>query len=84
MKGFIADLVLLVKGIVIGQMYPSKDAPKYKLGHGWSFAVVMTAMFLFTWVTWIYKRRNAGKEQMRNVTIEGEWDDRAPDFKYQT
>lgn len=71
-------------GIVIGQMYPSKDAPKYRLGHGWSFAVVMTAMILFTAVELLYKKRNAQKERVRNVPIEGEWDDRAPDFKYQT
>ncbi|KAH8812825.1 retrograde regulation protein 2 [Xylogone sp. PMI_703] len=74
-------------GVVIGQIYPSKDAPKYTLGNAWTFGVVMVGMILFCVVTWIYKKRNAEKERRAaagEVVPAEEWDDRAPDFIYQT
>ncbi|KAL1966125.1 hypothetical protein VTN77DRAFT_4873 [Rasamsonia byssochlamydoides] len=76
-----ATMGIILTCIVIGQVYPSKDAPKFTLGHAWSFGIVTCAMFLFTLVAWIYRRRNAEKEGMAPGQ---EWDDPAPDFKYQT
>jgi cbb3-type cytochrome oxidase subunit 3 len=65
-------------------LYPSKDAPKFVLGNAWSFGVVMMAIFLFTVLAWVYRRRNKQKETMSELPAGQEWDDRAPDFKYQT
>ena len=73
-----------VSGVVIGQLYQSKWAPRYYVGNGWSLGVLLVACALFTWVTVIYKKRNAQKvhRQGEVVPIE-EWTDRAPDFHYQ-
>lgn len=71
----------------MGQIYPAKDAPRYTLGNAWTFSVVMVGLILFCVVTWIYKSRNAAKERRAaagEVVPPEEWDDRAPDFVYQT
>jgi len=68
-------------------MYQSKNAPKYTLGHAWSLGVLLMAMILFTIVYFVYGRRNKEKGSARaagTVVPEGEWTDRAPDFRYQT
>jgi hypothetical protein len=76
-----------ILGVVVGQIYPSKEAPRYTFGNAWTFGVVMVGLILFCVVTWIYKTRNATKElraAAREVVPPEEWDDRAPDFIYQT
>lgn len=76
-----------ITGVVVGQIYPSKDAPRYTFGNAWTFGVVMAGLILFCVVSWIYKRRNAEKERRTaagEVVPSGEWDDQAPDFIYQT
>lgn len=73
-----------IAGVVVGQVYRSNLAPHYYLGHGWSLGVLLVACVLFTWVTWIYRRRNAQKlDRQGEVVPTEEWTDRAPDFHYQ-
>ena len=73
-----------VSGVVIGQLYRSEWAPKYYVGHAWSLGVLLAACFLFTWVTIIYRKRNAQKLQGQGEVVpKEEWTDRAPDFVYQ-
>ncbi|OAA65398.1 high-affinity nicotinic acid transporter [Niveomyces insectorum RCEF 264] len=74
-------------GVVVGQIYPHNDAPKFYLGNAWTFGVVMVGLLLFCLVTWIYKKRNAEKERRLaagEVVPPEQWDDQAPDFIYQT
>lgn len=73
-----------ITGIIIGQLYPAKDKPKFYVGNGWTLGMMCVAMVLFTIVWQIYKRRNAQKEHMTEVPSGEEWDDRAMDFKYHT
>ena len=71
-------------GVVSGQLYRSEWAPKYTVGNAWSLGVILTACLLFTWVTLIYRRRNAQKvERQGEVIPKEELTDRAPDFHYQ-
>ncbi len=81
------DILTTIIGIVIGQIYPAVDAPRFTLGNAWTFGVVTLGGILFCIVEWIYKKRNADKERRREageVVPKGQWDDRAPDFIYQT
>ncbi|CAM1509705.1 Fc.00g000400.m01.CDS01 [Cosmosporella sp. VM-42] len=75
-----------IGGIVSGQIYQSKAAPAFTLGHSWSLGCLS-----FAWIGWwfvraLYKRRQAGKEkaQTEGIVVSPEqFTDRAPDFKYQ-
>jgi len=75
-----------IGGVVAGQIYQTKSAPAFTLGHSWSLGCLA-----FAWSGWwvvrsIYKRREAAKDK---ALAEGwtvspeEWSDRAPDFRYQ-
>ncbi|CAL5869492.1 uncharacterized protein PFLUO_LOCUS3722 [Penicillium psychrofluorescens] len=70
-------------GVVVGQLYPSKDKPKYYLGNAWALGTLVVAIILFTLVNRVYKRRNAQKNSGQSRLGE-EWDDRAEDFIYLT
>jgi hypothetical protein len=75
-----------IGGIIAGQIYPSNDAPRYLMGHGWSLASIAVAWIGWWLLFWIYKRREAEKDRMiaAGITVEqDEWTDRAPDFRYQ-
>lgn len=75
-----------IGSVVSGQIYQSKAAPAYTLGHSWSLGCLA-----FTWCGWwivrhIYKRREAWKDKAQDegVIIPSKgWTDRAPDFRYQ-
>ncbi|CZR54239.1 related to allantoate transport protein [Phialocephala subalpina] len=75
-----------IGGVVSGQIYQTKAAPKYTLGHAWSLGCLA-----FAWCGWwivraIYIRREKGKDKAlaEGVVIEAEgYTDRAPDFRYQ-
>ncbi|KAF2704653.1 high-affinity nicotinic acid transporter-like protein [Pleomassaria siparia CBS 279.74] len=85
-----------IGGVVSGQIYQTKAAPGFVLGHAWSLGCLV-----FAWCGWwivraLYRRREAEKERSRG---EGEgkgegavgyrlpegdiYTDREPDFKYQ-
>ncbi|KAJ5918907.1 high-affinity nicotinic acid transporter [Penicillium verhagenii] len=70
-------------GVVVGQIYPSHDKPKYYLGNGWSLGTLVTALVLFTAVKKVYDHRNLNKRSEDDVQ-GAEWDDRAGDFVYLT
>ncbi|KAJ5604874.1 hypothetical protein N7510_010028 [Penicillium lagena] len=70
-------------GVVVGQLYPSKDKPKYYLGNAWALGTLVVAMILFTLVHIVYKHRNAAKANGQTCMGE-DWDDRAEDFIYLT
>jgi MFS family permease len=72
-------------GIVSGQIYQTKSAPKYTLGHAWSLGSICIA-----WLGWwvfraMLVKREQKKTSMRGDELinEGLWDDKAPDFEYQ-
>ncbi|KAF7547091.1 hypothetical protein G7046_g9113 [Stylonectria norvegica] len=75
-----------IGGIVSGQIYQSKEAPKFTLGHAWSLGCLA-----FAWIGWwfvraLYIRREAGKAKAISegvVVPRGELTDRSPEFKYQ-
>jgi len=72
-----------ITGVVVGQLYPSKDEPKYYLGNAWALGTLIVAMILFTLVNRVYKRRNAEKANGQ-AQVGEEWDDHAEDFIYLT
>lgn len=77
-----------IGGVVSGQIYQNKDAPRFTLGHAWSMGCLV-----FAWCGWwivrsIYRRREAEKDRK---LVEGYtspdvqmYTDRDPDFRYQT
>ena len=75
-----------IGGIVSGQIYQSKAAPDFTLGHAWSLGCLA-----FAWIGWwfvraLYKRRQAGKEKAIAegvIVLPEQFTDRAPEFKYQ-
>lgn len=75
-----------IGGVVSGQIYQTKAAPAYTLGHAWSLGCLVFAWFGWWIVRWIYKRREAwkDKELAEGVIVEPEeYTDRAPNFRYQ-
>lgn len=74
-----------IGGVVSGQIYYSKAAPQYRLGHAWSLGCLV-----FAWIGWwgvraLYKRRDAGKAKARDegvVVPAAEFTDRSPNFTY--
>ncbi|KAK1767580.1 major facilitator superfamily domain-containing protein [Phialemonium atrogriseum] len=75
-----------IGGVVSGQIYQANAAPGFTLGHAWSLGCLAFAWFGWWIVRWIYKRRQAGKEQALAegvVVPPDQYTDRAPDFKYQ-
>lgn len=75
-----------IGGVVAGQIYQTKSAPAFTLGHSWSLGCLAFAWCGWWVVRFIYKRREAAKDKALaegwTVTPE-EWSDRAPDFRYQ-
>lgn len=75
-----------VGGVVSGQIYQGKQAPRFTLGHAWSLGCLVVAWFGWWVVRWMYIRRNAEKEKQlaQGVVVPpGEYTDRsAPEFKY--
>ncbi|KAH8163777.1 hypothetical protein CIB48_g4462 [Xylaria polymorpha] len=75
-----------IGGVISGQIYQSGAGPAFTLGHAWSLGSLSIA-----WLTWwivrmIYKRRQAYKDKALAegaAAPEGDYTDRAPDFKYQ-
>lgn len=73
-------------GIISGQIYASKSAPKFTLGHSWSLGSLAFAFIIFIVVRILYARREAAKEKARAegvVVPPEEFTDRSPTFKYQ-
>lgn len=75
-----------IGGIVSGQIYQSKSAPSFTLGHSWSLGCLVFALIMFNILRILYKRREAWKDR---AIAEGivvppeEFTDRAPTFRYQ-
>lgn len=75
-----------IGGVVSGQIYQTRAAPAFTLGHAWSLGCLA-----FAWCGWwivraIYKKREAGKDMALVegvVTPHDEFTDRAPEFRYQ-
>lgn len=75
-----------IGGVVSGQIYQSKAAPRYTLGHAWSLGCLAIAWCGWWIVRAIYKKREAWKDKALAeglVVPPGEWTDRAPDYRYQ-
>jgi nitrate/nitrite transporter NarK len=75
-----------IGGVVSGQIYQTKAAPKYTLGHSWSLGCLAFAWIGWWIVRYMYVRREKGKERFvaeGYVTPSGEFTDRSPEFKYQ-
>lgn len=71
-------------GLVSGQLYPSKHAPRYIMGNSVSAGLEVIAA-IFVVATWfLLRRRNQQKEKMiaEGATSNGFNDDRGLDFKY--
>ena len=59
-------------GVVAGQIYQSKDSPRYTLGHAWSLGSMVVA-----WCGWwmfrgILRARERRKERERESGLESE------------
>ncbi|PNS20507.1 hypothetical protein CAC42_5957 [Sphaceloma murrayae] len=76
-----------IGGVVSGQIYYSKAAPRFVLGHAWSLGCLV-----FAWCGWwvvrrVYTRREAWKDKMiAEGWREGSdevFTDRSPGFRYQ-
>ncbi|KAF2221518.1 retrograde regulation protein 2 [Elsinoe ampelina] len=80
-----------VGGVVSGQIYYSKAAPAFTLGHAWSLGCLALAWCGWWGVRAIYTRREAWKDRMiaegwreGREEAEGEvFTDRSPGFRYQ-
>ncbi|KEF51301.1 uncharacterized protein A1O9_12651 [Exophiala aquamarina CBS 119918] len=75
-----------IGGIVSGQIYQSKSAPDFTLGHSWSLGCLVFALIMFNIIRIIYKRREAWKDKALSegvVVPPEEFTDRAPTFRYQ-
>lgn len=73
-------------GIISGQIYASKSAPKFTLGHSWSLGSLGFAFIVFIILRILYAKREAAKARAREegvVVPPEEFTDRAPTFKYQ-
>ncbi|OCL05540.1 retrograde regulation protein 2 [Glonium stellatum] len=75
-----------IGGVVSGQIYQTKAAPAYRLGHAWSLGCLAFA-WCGWWVVWrIYKRRETRKNGRlahgATAPLE-QYTDRAPEFRYQ-
>lgn len=84
-----------IGGIVSGQIYQTKGAPEFKLGHGWSFGCLAFAFTAWWFIRLIYVRREKKKDEL----LAGGWTpeederrerdggigftDRSPSFRYQ-
>ncbi|KAI1147981.1 retrograde regulation protein 2 [Nemania diffusa] len=75
-----------IGGVIAGQIYQSNAGPAFTLGHAWSLGSLSIAWLGWWIVRMIYTRRQAAKNKIQIegiVVLEGEYTDRAPDFKYQ-
>jgi MFS family permease len=75
-----------IGGIVSGQIYQTKSAPEFKLGHGWSLGCLGFAWCMWWVVRWVYLSREREKEVLREqgvVETGDDYTDRSPGFKYQ-
>ncbi|KAH8591454.1 putative MFS transporter [Bisporella sp. PMI_857] len=78
-------------GIVMPFLYPTKDAPKYRMGYGVSIACVSVSVCFFVFLTVYYKRVNRRRaEGNEDWKIEGmteeaiqEMGDKSPRYVYQ-
>lgn len=79
-----------IGGIISGQIYQNRSAPRFVLGNGWSLAS-LGVVWLGCWVLrYIYLRREGWKREMRERFDEGEseipepWKstDRVPKYTY--
>ena len=71
--------------MVSGQIYQSKAAPKYTLGHAWSLGCLGFAFCGWWVVRAMYTRREKEKDRLlaEGWVREEETTDRSPDFRYQ-
>lgn len=74
-----------IGGVVSGQIYQSKAAPKYTLGHAWSLGCLGFAFCGWWVVRAMYMRREEEKDRLlaEGVVQEEEFTDRSPEFRYQ-
>lgn len=74
-----------IGGVVSGQIYYSKNAPKYTLGHAWSLGCLVFAFCGWWVVKAMYTKREAEKDRVlaEGLVQEGEFTDRSPEFRYQ-
>ena len=75
-----------IGGIVSGQIYQTKSAPKFRLGHAWSLGCLAFAWFGWWVLIYIYRRREAHKDKkLAEGYVESPEDftDRSPTFRYQ-
>ncbi|KAE9380691.1 high-affinity nicotinic acid transporter-like protein [Stipitochalara longipes BDJ] len=75
-----------IGGVVSGQIYQTKAAPKYTLGHAWSLGCLAFAWCGWWIVRFMYVKREVKKEKLiaeGYVTPAGEYTDKSPEFKYQ-
>ncbi len=75
-----------IGGVVSGQIYQTKAAPKYTLGHSWSLGCLTFAWFGWWIMRYMYLRIEKEKQRFLAegyVTPAGEFKDRSPEFKYQ-
>ena len=69
-----------------GQIYQTKSAPEFKLGHGWSLGCLGFAWCMWWVVRAIYLRREKKKDQLLAegyTENEEDYTDRSPMFRYQ-
>ncbi|OAA65391.1 high-affinity nicotinic acid transporter [Niveomyces insectorum RCEF 264] len=70
-------------GIVVGQLYQAKDAPRYTLGHAWTLGMMVVSFILLHIILFLYKKREKEKLTMAEDEYpDGEWSDRAKNFHY--
>ena len=75
-----------IGGVVSGQIYQTKAAPAYTLGHAWSLGCLVLAWFGWWIVRWIYIRRETRKETALTENLPSsleDFTDRSPQFRYQ-
>ncbi|KAH8807438.1 retrograde regulation protein 2 [Xylogone sp. PMI_703] len=74
-----------IGGVVSGQIYQTKSAPAFTLGHSWSLGCLAFAWFGWWIVRWIYTKREAEKDKAStdNTGPLLEFTDRSPEFRYQ-
>ncbi|KAF2871638.1 retrograde regulation protein 2 [Massariosphaeria phaeospora] len=76
-----------IGGVVSGQIYQTKAAPAFTLGHAWSLGCLAVAWCGWWVIRFIYRRREKGKDRKiaeGYVMPPGQmYTDREPDFRYQ-
>ncbi|KAI0401974.1 retrograde regulation protein 2 [Xylaria palmicola] len=75
-----------IGGVISGQIYQSGAGPAFTLGHAWSLGSLSIAWIGWWIVRMIYKRRQTLKDRGLTgdtVLLDGQFTDRAPEFKYQ-